>query len=223
MAANLVAVRDAREKIIARLSDHFAKDDLDMDEFERRLTLAHRAETVAEIDALVADLPAAGAAAPAPTTALVPKPKPDPAPLVRADAVRERQTLVAVMGGVQRQGAWTAARHTRVVCIMGGAILDFREARLPPGTTEVTVFAMMGGAQIIVPPGLAVEMDGSAFMGGFEHLERAPTEVNPERPILRVSGFVLMGGVAVETRLPGEGERDARRRRRRERKQLRGR
>jgi hypothetical protein len=106
---------------------------------------------------------------------------------------------------------------------MGGAVLDFREARLPPGTTEVTVFALMGGAQIIVPPGLAVEMDGSAFMGGFEHMERAPAEADPERPVLRVSGFVLMGGVAVETRLPGEGERDARRRRRRERKQLRGR
>ena len=28
MAANLVALRDAREKIIARLTDHFAKDDL---------------------------------------------------------------------------------------------------------------------------------------------------------------------------------------------------
>ncbi len=222
MAANLVAVRDARERIIARLSDHFAKDDLDLDEFERRLTLAHRAETVAEIDALVTDLPQAGEPpAPAPTTALVPRPA--PAPPVRADSVRERQTLVAIMGGVQRHGSWTTARHTRVVTIMGGAVLDFREARLLPGTTEVSVFALMGGTQIIVPPGLAVEMDGHAFMGGFEHMERAPAEPDPERPVLRVSGFVIMGGVAVETRLPGESERDAHRRRRRERKQLRGR
>jgi hypothetical protein len=33
----------------------------------------------------------------------------------------------------------------------------------------------------------------------------------------------MMGGVAVQTRLPGESERDARRRERKERKQLRGR
>jgi hypothetical protein len=221
MAANLVAVRDAREKVIARLSDHFAKDNLDLDEFERRLTLVHRAETVAEIDALVADLPADGAPAASPTTAMVPRPA--PAPVARADSVREKQTMVAIMGGVQRSGSWAAARHTRVIAVMGGAVLDYREARLPHGTTELSVFALMGGVHIIVPPGLAVEMDGHAFMGGFDHMERAPAEPDPERPVLHVSGFVLMGGVAVETRLPGEGDRDARRRRRRERKQLRGR
>ena len=217
MAANLVALRDAREKIIARLTDHFAKDDLDMEEFERRLTVAHRAESVAELDRLVADLPATEA----PTTALARAPK--PAPIVPASSVVDRRTMVAIMGGFQRNGAWTTPRHLRIFCFWGGAELDFREARLPEGTTEVSVFAMMGGVQIIVPPGLAVEMDGTAIMGGFEHMERAPAEPDPDRPLLRVRGFVMMGGVSVQTRLPGETERDARRRVRKERKQLRGR
>jgi hypothetical protein len=217
MAANLVALRDAREKIIARLTDHFAKDDLDMEEFERRLTVAHRAESVAELDTLVADLPATGA----PTTALAPVTK--PAPVVPASSVEDRRTMVAIMGGFQRNGPWTPPRHLRLVCIWGGAQLDFREARMPEGTTEVSVLAIMGGAQIIVPPGLAVEMDGTAIMGGFEHMERAPVEPDPDRPVLRIRGFVMMGGVAVQTRLPGESERDARRRERKERKQLRGR
>src|SRR5215475_14467134 len=150
MAAKLVAIRDAREKVIGRLTDHFAKDDLDMEEFERRLTVAHRAESVDELDKLVADLPAAGA----PATALVPAAK--PAQIVPASSVEDRRTMVAIMGGFQRTGAWTAPRHLRVVCFWGGAELDYREARLPAGTTEVTVFALMGGLQIVVPPGLAV-------------------------------------------------------------------
>jgi hypothetical protein len=217
MAAKLVALRDARDQIIARLTDHFAKDDLEMEEFERRLTAAHRAESVADLDTLVADLPATGA----PSTALAPAPR--RVAIAPASSVEDRRTMVAIMGGFQRNGPWTAPRHLRIFCFWGGAQLDFREARLPEGTTEVSVFAMMGGVQIIVPPGLAVEMDGTAIMGGFEHMERAPAEPYPGRPVLRVRGFVMMGGVSVQTRLPGETERDARRREKKERKQLRGR
>src|SRR5262245_45973995 len=47
-----------REQIIARLSDGFANDLIDVDEFERRVTVAQRSEVLSEIQALVADLPA---------------------------------------------------------------------------------------------------------------------------------------------------------------------
>jgi hypothetical protein len=43
---------------------------------------------------------------------------------------------------------------------------------------------------------------------------------DPDRPILRVRGSAIFGNVEVQTRLPGETERDAHRRRRRERKEL---
>lgn len=208
-AVGMVALRDVRERAIQQLSDAFARDLLELDEFERRLTIAHRAEAPAELEPLTADLPA-----PASASALV--------PIARAPgAVRDRQTLVAVMGGSQRSGRWTPPRKLRVLALMGGTTLDFREATLAPGVSEVYVVAMMGGAQIIVPPQLAVEMNGIAIMGGFEHTERAPTEPDPDRPLLRVHGLVCMGGVNIETRLPGETAGDARRRRRRERKALR--
>jgi hypothetical protein len=41
----------------------------------------------------------------------------------------------------------------KVLALFGGVLLDFREARLLPGVTEVHVVAVMGGAQLIVPPG----------------------------------------------------------------------
>ncbi len=212
MADNsLVSVRDARERTIAVLSDLFASDDLDLDEFERRVSLVHRAATVAEIEQVAADLKKPDhEVVPQPSTALVP-----------VSSVRERQTRVAILGGVHKEGAWTAPRHLRVVAILGGAELDFREARLPPGVVDVSVFAMMGGVHLIVPPDLAVEVSGSAIMGGFDEMERAPVEPDPDRPTLRVHGFAMMGGVAIETRLVGEGEREARKRMRKERKALR--
>ena len=89
------------------------------------------------------------------------------------------------------------------------------------GFTEVQVLALMGGVQIIVPPGLPVEVAGTAIMGGFGHVERIPARLDPEVPVLRIRGAAVMGGVAVETRLPGESESEAHRRRRRDRRALR--
>ena len=95
---------------------------------------------------------------------------------------------------------------------MGGANLDLREARFPPGVIDIEVTAVMGGINIVVPPGLAVQMHGSAIFGGFADINRAPANPDPDAPLLRVHGLTMMGGVNVEMRLPGESERGARRR-----------
>ena len=52
----LVALRARREGVIDALSNHFACDALDLDEFEQRVDLAHRATSVAELDQLLRDL-----------------------------------------------------------------------------------------------------------------------------------------------------------------------
>lgn len=211
--SDLVSLRDERERVLARLSDAFAHDALDVDEFERRLTIAHRATTAAELAELASDLPAAPAieaGKPAPATALVP-----------AGNVRATDRILAIMGGAARKGPWTPPRKLRVTTLMGGVELDFREARLAAGVTEIEVTSIMGGLHVLVPPGLSVEIGGTAIMGGFDHMERAPAEPDPDRPVLRIHGLAIMGGVHVETRLAGENERAARRRRRHERRALR--
>jgi hypothetical protein len=228
-ASSLLALGDARERVISELSDAFARERIELDVFEHRLTLAHRARSLDELERLVVDLdpsltqPLAREPC---ATALVPARAARPA--VRADemlpAVRSEETLLAFLGGLQRRGTWSVPRHLRVVACMGGVELDFREAQLAPGITDVTAWAAMGGVQIVVPPQLAVEVGGVAILGGFDQGRRLPatTEVlDPARPRLRVSGVALMGGVSVETRLPGESPRQARRRRRRERRHLR--
>lgn len=206
----LVAVRDRREQVIAALADSFAQDLFDVDEFERRIDLAHRATSLAELDKLVVDL-----AAPATSTALV------PAPATEALANWPAKRAVrGILGGFDKKGSWTVARRITATAFWGGGRLDFREARFAPGVTELRVTAIMGGIEIIVPPWLAVECDATSIMGGFEELERGNGSPDPGRALLRITGFALMGGVSIETRLPGETRRDARKRIKKERKQL---
>ncbi len=197
----LVAVRDAREQAIARLSDAFAHDFIEVDEFERRLALAHRADSGSEIDRLVAAL-----TAPASPSAVIVPATAQPILEGARGMERESDSMLAVFGGVERRGTWTLPRRLRARAIFGGIVLDFREALLLPGVTEVHVVAIMGGVQLIVPPTLSVEVSGAAVMGGFGHVERIPVRLDPDRPLLRVRGLAIMGGVSVETRLPGESE-----------------
>lgn len=208
MAGDLTSLREARERVIAALSDRFAHDALELDEFDRRLTVAHRSSSVAELEHLLADLPEpiVPAAPIVPGVALAP-----------ASEVRARRTMAAVVGSARRTGPWTPPRRLRVVTVMGHAAVDFREARFAPGVTEVAITALLGSIEIVLPPGLAVDVDGVAIIGKFDHLERAPTEPDPERPLLRIEGTAVLSSVTVETRLPGESERDARRRRQNER------
>jgi hypothetical protein len=206
-----IALRDARERVIAQLSEAFAHDVIGVDEFERRLTLAHRADSPSDVEATVGDLAPAAA-----SVAIVAAARRAVSPAVE----RQDGRVVAIFGGIERHGAWTLPRRLQVSAIFGGVLLDLREAALLPGVSEIHVTAIMGGAQILVPPNLAVEVSGTAIMGGFANLDRAPIHRDPDQPLLRIHGFALMGGVAVETRLSGESESEAHRRRAKGRPEL---
>jgi hypothetical protein len=180
-----------RERVVARLSEAFAHDRLDMDEFERRMTLAHERDTIASINQLVEDLAEAEGEGRAQA-------------LAHSSESLEHDEIVAIFGGNQFAGPRPLPRRLKVKAIFGGIQLDLREALFPDGVVEVEVKAVFGGVQIIVPPTLAVECHGVAILGGFEGLHRAPASPNPSSTLLRVRGQVVFGGVQIETRLPGE-------------------
>ena len=196
----LVALRGRREMVIDALSTHFANDSLDLDEFEQRVDLAHRATSVAELDELLKDLePAADAQ---PSESLVPQAEVQEVAI--ATRPRGASLVRSILSGVQRKGMWRVPKQLRVVAVMGGVDLDFREAEFGPGVTEVKVKSIMGGIAIIVPPHLQVECDGRAILGVFEGMDRGTGERDPAAPLLRITGVAIMGAVEISTRLAGE-------------------
>jgi hypothetical protein len=213
MAQSLVALRDRREQVIKHLSEGYAQDVFDVDELERRLDLAHGAGSVAELDALVADI----APAASPSTALVvagPTAIDDPN---RADTKKLR----VVLSSVERRGRWSVPRQLDLRVLWGNAELDFRDASLGPGVTTIHVRVFMGNFEVILPPNLGIDVDVSSFAGSVEERHRVPPDADPARPLIRIVGYVRFGNLEVTTRLPGETARDAYRREKRERKQLR--
>ena len=196
-------LRARREATIARLCEHFARDHIEADALERLIDRAHQATTVAQLDELTSGLPSLAA----------PQPQPQPAAAAEWQGrARTNEMVIAVMGGAERRGAWTPARRMQVTAVMGGVLLDFRQAQLSPGVTEIFVIAVMGGVEIIVPPGVVVESSGMGIMGGFGHTGPARYPVDGSAPVLKISGLALMGGVEIRDR-PSTGWQDPEERR----------
>jgi hypothetical protein len=204
---------DARENTIDVLRQSFAQDEMEVEEFERRVELVLRAETPEQLRLLLADLPTA--AVPVKREAAVPR------PVLPADRIPDHAMVVGIMAGGKRSGAWIPARKNWAVGVMGSCELDFRDAQLAPGVTEVRVLAIMGAVEIIVPPDLQVDCSGIGIMGGFDHEQLGASTTDPEAPVIRVTGVAIMGAAEVLVRLPGETAREARLRLKAERKALR--
>jgi len=208
MSSSLVALRDRRESAIQQCADSFAADLLTIEQFDERVAKLHAAATLPEIEALVADLPAS----PATSTALVPL-------AVEPSLSPTKKRFRAWFGSVERSGAWVVPDALAVSAVFGNTVIDFREARFSAQRIVLHASVVFGNLEIIVPPQLAVEADGSSIFGSIES-HGGGAVADPDRPLLHITGTVVFGNIEITTRLPGESASDARRRRKRERKQL---
>jgi len=208
-----------RQVTIDALCEHFANDVMSVEEFERRVDGAHKASTSEELKELLRDMPGSGDL-PALVESATPMPLPDYT-VTSAAQVKEKEFVIAVLGGSTRKGRWRPARKNFAIAVLGGTELDFREAVMGPGVTDLQVYTICGGVDIIVPPGMNVESRGIALLGGFEHVADSVHHPDPHAPTLRITGVALLGGVDVRVRHAGETARDARRRRKLERREQR--
>ncbi|WP_353942827.1 DUF1707 domain-containing protein [Streptomyces sp. HUAS MG91] len=205
-----------REQVAERLRDALAEGRLDMEEFGERLEETYKARTYRELLPVTRDLP--GAAAPTPVN-LTKEPLPEGA----VDwAARIGGTAggsawgVGILSGFERKGRWTAPSRFDCVAVMGGGELDLREANFESRETVINCVAIMGGVNVIVPPGVEVVVRGIGIMGGFDQSESG-VPGDPGAPRVVITGFAFWGGVGVERKLPKAERQRLKEERRRER------
>jgi hypothetical protein len=187
----LVALRDRREAVIQKLSDAYAEDLLDDATFEERIALVHQATDVAALDGLVKDVV---------STSLVPVPK-------QVGLVPAKRRMLALFSSVERSGAYALPESLEARAIFGSAVIDLRDAQLEPGVTTLSVRAIFGNVEIIVPPELAVACDGTAIFASFEHKGQSAF-AEAGKPCLRIDGTAIFGNVEVKVR-PRRGKSKA--------------
>ncbi len=111
-----------------------------------------------------------------------------------------RAASIAILGGSTLAGNWTLARNLWNLTVMGGSVIDLQEAEFTAPVTVITVGAFWGGVEIIVPPDLNVEVQGTGIMGGFDWNSKkaAAHKVDPDGPKVIIRGIALMAGVEIK-------------------------
>ncbi|MFV0532059.1 MAG: DUF1707 domain-containing protein [Cumulibacter sp.] len=191
-----------RRRVASVLHDALGKGQLTIDEFDDRTASAWGATYIDELDVLTRDLipsqPGLDAAAYIPSRDI----QPPASSRVTGDG--GPSTSVAIFSGFERRGVWTVPSKFTAVAVMGGGVLDLRHANLGADKVTITVTAIMGGVEIIVPDDINVNVEGFGFMGAFDdsrQWERGVPQPDPSAPTVTVNGLALMGGVSV-TRKP---------------------
>jgi Domain of unknown function (DUF1707)/Cell wall-active antibiotics response 4TMS YvqF len=196
-----------RDATVERLSAATGDGRLTLEEFSQRMDRATSARTRAELNLLVADLPADASAA--------------------GNAGAERAAAgpswhVSPIGGLRVNGPWRMDRHVIVISLVGGARLDLSEAELAAPEVTLTKVSLVGGVRVWVPTGIRVELSGFSLIGGTR-VEGGP-EPGPGAPTVHIRAFSLVGGVRIRRGGPGSRSRtDLRRDRRHDRRSRRDR
>lgn len=169
------------------LSHALAEGRLTPQEHSERLDAIFAAKTQADITPLISDLPNAAALDRAGESGVV--------------AARGKRTrLVALLGAVIRKGAWPVPERLSATTVLAGGELDFRYALLPPGEIRLRAMCVLAGLEIIVPPEMRVVDSALALMGGIEVPPDTQESLRSDAPVLHLTGFTIMGGVAIRRR-----------------------
>jgi Domain of unknown function (DUF1707) len=173
-----------RDAVVQRVQDAFAEGRLDDAEFDERTRAALTARTHAELDALLADLPAATGAAP-----VVPGRGPG-------------RFAIALKSSVRRGGRWRVPERYTTVVYKGDGWLDLRAAELSGPVTTFLAVAYKSRVTVLVPPNVRVEMTGFGVTQGLEDEEDLGYRLPADAPVVHVRGIAYKGTVEIGTRPP---------------------
>lgn len=152
-----------REQSVTVLRDAVAEGRLTLEEFSERVGQVQTSRTERELSMLTADLPARISVSPA------------------AAPVRHR----AVFSRLVRGGSWELPPRSSWRSIFGTIDLDLRDVRLAGPEVELSVYNLFGTVRLVVPPGIAVEVDGGGPLAS-QVVQPPPWPAPHDAPRLRI-------------------------------------
>ena len=190
-----------RQQVAEVLRQAAGEGRIDLEELDERLEATYSAKTYADLLPITADLPAA-----------LQRPLPAHRPAGHVVAGPAYTSSFALMSETKRVGPWQVGPSHSAFALMGGVVIDLREAIFASREVVINASAVMGSVDVIVNPQTLVICDGTGIMGDFsESRSRTPLDPSPDSPVVRVKGLALMGSVNVK-RKPVSGEKSFRHR-----------
>ena len=195
-SSRLPPTEEERERVASFLSARFADDALSLDAFEERVAAVYRVSTMAELNALTADL---APAARATSGSLAPR-RP-----VLDDSWPEHDRRFAILANLEHHSMAVAPRHLALSAVLGNVEIDLRDAKFGAGTTEIHVDALLGHIAVTLPAGTRVEQQASGILGSIECPPSPWSRARRDAPLVRLTGRALLGAVEIRYAEPSAG------------------
>jgi predicted membrane protein len=107
---------------------------------------------------------------------------------------------VNVFSGGERQVVSQNFRGGKISSVFGGIELDLTKAKLAPGSNNIEIACVFGGATIIVPDTWYVTIEVTPVLGGFSDSRKiAPGRTLDTTSQLVIKGAVVFGGGEVKS------------------------
>lgn len=168
-----------RDAAVERLGRAAAEGRLTLEELSTRAAEVYQATTRGELAAVTSDLPE-----PQHDTSVAPK--------------RARRWIVSVFGDATLVGAWRAPAAVRPVSVFGDVELDLSRATLTEGRIEITPVTPFGDIDVLVPPGVEVDVSGFTLFGS-KKIRIAEPAGPGSAPLVRIRAFSLFGSIKIRS------------------------
>jgi predicted membrane protein len=107
----------------------------------------------------------------------------------------DRVSEALIFWGVDKRMDSKDFKGGDISAIFGGGKLDLRDAKIHKDGAKLTVNAIFGGVEVLVPKDCKVITTGSGVFGGWE--SKIPSK-DIKSPVLEISGAALFGGVTIK-------------------------
>lgn len=92
------------------------------------------------------------------------------------------------------QGPWRPGKKVWTIALVGASEVDFRQAQLDEGITNVTSIVMFGTSKIVTPTDMPVTLTGLSILGVRHTKRQMAKEIPPTTSKgLKVSCFTFCG------------------------------
>ena len=194
---NLRASDADREQVATVLSTAYAEGRLTLEEHDERIDQLMAAKTFDDLIPITRDLVIVGTPTP------VPAPKATSRFTIDTTGQQsEPDRMIAIFGGVTRNGRWRVRKNIQSLTLFGGTDLDLRDAIFEAPVVEISGFWCFGGLDIKVPEGIEVRDQTAGIFGGTD--VRDIGDPVPGAPTLVIKGVSLFGGVSVHGPKPSK-------------------
>lgn len=119
--------------------------------------------------------------------------------LEKGDEDSDEFRIAALMGGRSFHSHASRLSSAEVIAGIGGIDLDLRDAMLDPAGATLDLNAVMGGIQVVVPEGWAIDLDADGVGGRVDTNVTPEAELPGDAPRLRIHATTRFSGALVTT------------------------